>query len=249
MVGNRFFYLIFSLFSSFFLLLIGLMSVDYYSGTYEYDLTGMTLFSMIIYSVCFFFPFLILAKAGDESISSLLPFEKVGGRVTALLVLAGVGICMSLNIQTSMMLTIGEIVGIHIPLPESPYENTVSYIIVSVLTTALLPALLEEFAFRGVILGSLRRFGDGFAVIISAMLFGITHFYITQIPMAFILGLVMGFIVVKTNSLLPGILIHFFNNFFAAGIDALSHNLSPKLYILIFYVATYLCWELESFVC
>ena len=54
--------------------------------------------------------------------------------------------------------------GIHIPLPESPYENTVSYIIVSVLTTALLPALLEEFAFRGVILGSLRRFGDGFAV-------------------------------------------------------------------------------------
>ena len=77
-----------------------------------------------------------MAKAGDESISSLLPFEKVGGRVTALLVLAGVGICMSLNIQTSMMLTIGEIVGIHIPLPESPYENTVSYIIVSVLTTA-----------------------------------------------------------------------------------------------------------------
>lgn len=110
MVGNRFFYLIFSLFSSFFLLLIGLMSVDYYSGTYEYDLTGMTLFSMIIYSVCFFFPFLILAKTGDESISNLLPFEKVGGRVTALLVLAGVGICMSLNIQTSMMLTIGEIV-------------------------------------------------------------------------------------------------------------------------------------------
>ena len=55
MVGNRFFYLIFSLFSSFFLLLIGLMSVDYYSGTYEYDLTGMTLFSMIIYSVMLLF--------------------------------------------------------------------------------------------------------------------------------------------------------------------------------------------------
>ena len=131
------------------------------------------------------------------------------------MVLAGVGICMSLNIQTSMMLTIGEIVGIHIPLPESPYENTVSYIIVSVLTTALFTSpFWRNFAFRGVILGSLRRFGDGFAVIISAMLFGITHFYITQIPMAFILGLVMGFIVVKTNSLLPGILIHFFNNFF-----------------------------------
>ena len=240
MIGNRFFYLLLSIFSGFFLLLLGLMSVDINSGTAEYDLTGMTLFSMIIYSVCFLFPFLILAKTGKESMSQLLPFEKVGAKVTALLVLAGVGICMSLNIQTSMMLTIGEIVGIHIPLPESPYENTIPYIAVSVLTTALLPALLEEFAFRGVILGSLRRFGDGFAVIISALLFGATHFYITQIPMAFILGLVMGFIVVKTNSLLPGILIHFFNNFFASAIEALSYNISPKLYILIFYLATYL---------
>lgn len=188
-------------------------------------------------------------KDGDESISNLLPFEKVGGRVTALLVLAGVGICMSLNIQTSMMLTIGEIVGIHIPLPESPYENTVSYIIVSVLTTALLPALLEEFAFRGVILGSLRRFGDGFAVIISAMLFGITHFYITQIPMAFILGLVMGFIVVKTNSLLPGILIHFFNNFLPQELTRFPIIFLRSFIFLFFMWLPIFCWELESFVC
>lgn len=240
MIGNRFFYLLFSSFSSIFLIWIGLMSVDPTNGHMEYDLTGLTLFSMIIYSVCFFFPFLILARAENESMNRLFPFEKVGGKTTFLLVLVGMGICMSLNLQTSMMLTLGEIVGIHIPLPESPFENTTPYIVVSVLTTALLPALLEEFAFRGVILGSLRRFGDGFAVIISALLFGMTHFYLTQIPMAFILGLVMGFIVVKTNSLLPGILIHFFNNFFAAGIDALSYNISTGQYILVFYAATYL---------
>ena len=203
---------------------------------------------MIIYSVMLLFPFLILAKTGDESISNLLPFEKVGGRVTALLVLAGVGICMSLNIQTSMMLTIGEIVGIHIPLPESPYENTVSYIIVSVLTTALLPAL-EEIRFPGRILGSLRRFGDGFAVIISAMLFGITHFYITQIPMAFILGLVMGFIVVKTNSLLPGILIHFLTIFLPQELTRFPIIFLRSFIFLFFMWLPIFCWELESFVC
>lgn len=240
LIGNRFFYLLLSFFSSVFLLLLGLMSIDVMKGTYQFDLTGMTIFSMIIYSVCFFFPFLILAKAGKESMNRLFPFEKVGGATTALLVLVGVGVCMSLNLQTSMMLTVGEIVGIHIPLPESPFENSAPYIVVSVLTSALLPALLEEFAFRGVILGSLRRFGDGFAVIVSAALFGMTHFYITQIPMAFILGLVIGFIVVKTNSLLPGILIHFFNNFFASAIDALSYNVSQGIYIFIFYIATYL---------
>lgn len=240
LIGNRFFYLLFSYFSSLLLVWIGLMSVNYANGAITYDLTGTTLFSMIIYSVCFFFPFLILTKAGKESMNRLFPFEKVGGATTALLVLVGVGVCMSLNLQTSMMLTVGEIVGIHIPLPESPFENSAPYIVVSVLTSALLPALLEEFAFRGVILGSLRRFGDGFAVIVSAALFGMTHFYITQIPMAFILGLVIGFIVVKTNSLLPGILIHFFNNFFASAIDALSHNVSQGIYILVFYIATYL---------
>lgn len=240
LISNRFFYLLFSFFSSVFLVLLGFMTIDVIKGTYDYDLTGMTIFSIIIYGVCFFFPFLILAKTSKESMNQLFPFEKVGGATTAMLVLVGVGICMSLNIQTSMMLTVGEIVGIHVPLPESPFENTLPYIAVSVLTSALLPGLLEEFAFRGVILGSLRRFGDGFAVIVSAMLFGMTHFYITQIPMAFVLGLVLGFIVVKTNSLLPGILIHFFNNFFASVIDALSYNVPQRVYIFVFYIATYL---------
>ena len=48
MVGNRFFYLIFSLFSSFFLLLIGLMSVDYnwYDSLFHDYLQRMLLFSL-----------------------------------------------------------------------------------------------------------------------------------------------------------------------------------------------------------
>ena len=75
--------------------------------------------------------------------------------------------------------------------------------------TAIVPAVFEEFAFRGVVLNKLRKFGDSYAIIMSAVLFGLMHGNLSQIPFAFILGLVIGFIAVKTNSIIPGILIHF----------------------------------------
>lgn len=236
LLGNRVSYLFFSLFAGLPLIMLGMFDIhDIYNGFSGFDPIGLTAFSMIIYSVCLFFPFFILARARKDSFNQLLPFERVGSGTTFMIVLVGLGICMGLNIQTGILATLGELIGVHIPIPESPYLNSVPYFILNVVTTALLPALLEEFAFRGVILGSLRKFGDGFAVIISALLFSLAHFYVAQLPMTFILGLSLGFILVKTNSLLPAILIHFFNNFFAVCMQALLYNTDELTYVLIYF--------------
>jgi membrane protease YdiL (CAAX protease family) len=90
-------------------------------------------------------------------------------------------------------------------------ESSIGYVIYFVYM-AIAPAIMEEILFRGVILQSLRRFGDGFALLISAILFGIIHGNLVQAPNAFILGITIGFFVLKTGSLWTGILIHLFNN-------------------------------------
>ena len=43
------------------------------------------------------------------------------------------------------------------------------------LATAVVPLFVEEFLFRGVILSQFRKYGDVFAVIASALLFGLLH--------------------------------------------------------------------------
>ena len=74
---------------------------------------------------------------------------------------------------------------------------------------AVTPAICEELAFRGFILSGLR---DGTskwtAIVISSLFFGMVHMILQQSIPAFIVGLVIGYIVIQSGSILTGILFH-----------------------------------------
>jgi len=88
---------------------------------------------------------------------------------------------------------------------------------------ALLPAVCEEAAFRGVLLGSVRRtLGSASAIIISSLVFGLFHMTAVRfLPTAF-LGLMLGLSVVLTGSLLPAIVWHALNNALARLVSGTS---------------------------
>lgn len=94
-----------------------------------------------------------------------------------------------------------------VPVPQNAAEMG-AYIAFN----TLLPAVLEEMLFRGVILQSLRRFGDGFALAVSSILFGLCHGNFIQTPNAILMGVAIGYFVLRTGSLLTGMVIHFVNN-------------------------------------
>lgn len=93
-------------------------------------------------------------------------------------------------------------------LPTSTQTATVLYLINSI----LVPAIFEELVFRGVMMQSLRRFGDSFAIVVSAILFGAAHGNIAVFPVALTVGLCMGYFVIRTGSLWTSMLIHFLYN-------------------------------------
>ena len=78
---------------------------------------------------------------------------------------------------------------------------------------AILPAVCEEFAFRGFILSGLRHMGHAWrAIFFSAVLFGVAHGVIQQSIVAGLFGLVLGFIAVQTGSIWPCITFHALHN-------------------------------------
>ncbi len=83
-----------------------------------------------------------------------------------------------------------------------------------VLSIALLGPVAEEVCFRGAIIGGMLREGrhPWTAILVSSMFFSLIHFNPAQIPFAFVMGLVLGLIYVRTESLLLPIFIHVFNN-------------------------------------
>lgn len=81
------------------------------------------------------------------------------------------------------------------------------------LVMAVIPAFVEEFLFRGVVLSNLLPFGRVSAIVASAVLFGVMHQNVSQLLYTVVAGLVIGYIYVKTRSLWACILLHFVNNF------------------------------------
>ncbi|MDR0196972.1 MAG: CPBP family intramembrane metalloprotease [Oscillospiraceae bacterium] len=77
-------------------------------------------------------------------------------------------------------------------------------------------ALFEEFIARGIFLEALKPYGTGFAVMMSAFLFGIMHGNFEQFFYAFIMGIVLGYIAVQTGSILAGTIMHAMFNSVAA---------------------------------
>jgi sodium transport system permease protein len=80
----------------------------------------------------------------------------------------------------------------------------------------VIPAICEEFAFRGFILTGLERGHPGRgAIVISALLFGFMHVLLSlfqQLFNATLLGLVLGLLAVRSRSIVPGIIFHLINN-------------------------------------
>lgn len=80
------------------------------------------------------------------------------------------------------------------------------------LVVAVLPAILEEMIFRGLLLKGLRGFGTTGAVLICGALFALYHQNPAQTIYQFCCGAAFALVAVKSGSILPTVLSHFINN-------------------------------------
>lgn len=77
---------------------------------------------------------------------------------------------------------------------------------------ALLPAVCEEMLFRGLILSGFRSMGKWPAIVATALLFGLAHASIYRLLPTLFLGIVFGWVVWRTGSVLAGMVCHLLNN-------------------------------------
>ncbi|MCC9609198.1 ABC transporter permease subunit [Blastopirellula sp. JC732] len=92
---------------------------------------------------------------------------------------------------------------------------------VVLLLMAALPAVCEEFAFRGFILSGLRHMGHKWgAIVITAIFFGITHGILAQTFTATVVGILIGFLAVQSRSLFACMAYHVTHNSLAIGMMA-----------------------------
>ena len=221
-----------------------ILSVSGLLSSYGGNAVIQNCINIFIHVFCLLLPFVfVYVKSSEEDKKSILVFDKPKDmKLSGLAVLAGLAACLSSNLVGNFILTVFEITGVQFSsgAESNPPASGVLGVITTILSYAVIPALVEEFAFRGVVLQPLRKYGDKLAIVISAAIFAFMHGNMVQAPVAFISGLALGYFCIATGSIWTSIAIHFANNLVSACISLYYDNSSdPRdfiVYVCIFAI-------------
>jgi sodium transport system permease protein len=104
------------------------------------------------------------------------------------------------------------------------------WLLLGVLAAA--PAVCEELAFRGFILSGLQRAGAWRGIVLSSLFFGVAHAIFQQSILATLVGLVLGYVAVRTASLAPCVLFHATHNSLAVLTSRIDDGLIERFPLL-----------------
>lgn len=136
--------------------------------------------------------------------------------VYVFVVLLGILISFLLTSVSALWQTVLQLVG-YTPVNSYdtvyPAKGAVGILVMQLLTSAVLPGIFEEINYRGLGSEMLEDVEDEKTkIVLIAVLFALGHQFIGQTGYAFVAGLILAYLFVKTRSIIPGMIVHFMNN-------------------------------------
>ncbi len=117
-------------------------------------------------------------------------------------------------------------------------------VIYTLLAFCIVPAICEEFVFRGVIMSEYAGYGPVAGILISSLLFGMVHFDFVEFPAYVFNGIVLAGSVYMTKSLYAALILHICNNIFsiygASYIWAICMQPSGILFTVLIFITVFL---------
>lgn len=163
--------------------------------------------------ISFFLPFYIYTRCAKKQPVEMCPLT--GGRKCGHLICVFAALQMCASGASIVCESVSSF--IYGPLFDTfPGEEsifmTIPELVVCFLSLCVFTPLVEEFVFRGVIFGSLRPFGFGYAAVASALLFGLAHGGPSAMAYALASGLIFATVREVTGSIRQTVILHALNN-------------------------------------
>jgi len=122
-----------------------------------------------------------------------------------------------------------------------------------VVVFALIPAVTEEFLFRGIVIGEYENHGVVMAVTVSSLMFAMSHFSLERFPVYLFAGIVLSSIMYATRSTIAAIIVHAAHNIVVLLCEKYvlrivdKQNASLILLLIIIGAVMLLCGMLSSY--
>lgn len=172
----------------------------------------------VVYGMEFLVIFLICLIFFRLNLFKTISFENPKYQIKA--AATGLPVAFLFNFAASFIISVItsfiEEQGTAVPAPDFSVSDKSMLTIFSMFVRLCITApLFEELIYRGLVISLLKPFNAKLAIFTSAFIFGMSHGNIEQLLPTFAGGLLMAYITVKCKSLLPALLIHVANNFYA----------------------------------
>lgn len=162
---------------------------------------------LIVQQIAIVLPFYVVMKKDDRPVREQILLHGLSGRQVFMTLLVALGIrevMTMIDILSRIFApggteAVGEIIK-DFPLP------------VALFVVAVLPAVGEEFVYRGAIFGTYKRASRQKAVLLSSLMFALVHMNLNQFSYTFVMGIAMALLMEKTDSILSTMLVHAINN-------------------------------------
>ena len=201
-------------------------AVSVFASFYKYQVTPfkaevvVNVLFAIAYFLSFSIPAFILRRMCKELPNCRPIYKKFRfNRWIFLAILAVVAVNFTLSLLNNLIVTSflpsgsAALVGSSEITFGRPMSEIWMLFLVEIFATAIVPALCEEYLFRGAVLTNLLPFGKSTAIFASAFLFGLMHQSPMQMLYTVLMGVVIGCVYVKTKSIWACVLLHAANNF------------------------------------
>ena len=224
------------------LLFTQLLSVFHLYDTYQNSTVFQSCFNLLFVSVCSVAaPFGVMALINRGRYTGpVIPTHSVSAGQMGLWVSFGMLCCVGANfVVTFGVIPLFKAFGYGLKSSSTDDPNSIFACVIALIGTAIVPAICEEFAMRCCCVQLLRKYGKGFAVLSISIVFGLLHGNVIQFVFAFLVGLILGYITVKTDSVVPAILVHALNNGMSvvasivryAATDAIADSVTVGMYV------------------
>ena len=110
---------------------------------------------------------------------------------------------------------------------DHPYQ-----IVIYIISTAVIPAIAEEYVFRKTICKSLMPYGPKTAVLVSAILFGLMHTTLHKVGFTFVGGIFLGWLYIASKDIKIPMLFHFIHNFMSCVGVIIGYKVSNEAYAI-----------------
>ena len=178
---------------------------------------GYQLFYAVAYLTSFMLPVVFLKKMIRKAGFSYQPM-RADPKITPwlpLILFAGVSAVLAAAYLNAIIVDLFPFFNYGQAVQQAESKREWYSVVLEFLVVCLVPAVCEEFLFRGAILTNLLPFGRANAILTSALLFGLMHQNFQQFFYAFCGGVVLGVLYERTGSIWGCMLLHLTNNFFS----------------------------------